>query len=200
VKRFLPIMVLILLAAPTKLEIGSNNVTVDHGVPYAFEKTTKKKIELRSFWTVPPNIIICDRVATVSRVTRAVTFWKRMGYEFGNIKHATDHASCNRDYEHGSIRIMLPDSSRNMSNELAITLTSRIEVTHEAVSADIIIHSFAVGKELVLEHEIGHALGWYHINSTGHIMNPEYRFIGHRTAGVSNIDYIKIMYEKYVVE
>ncbi len=167
---------------------------------YDFEQTSRKSIELASFWIIPPDIVICDRVATIQRVQKAVNFWKRLGYEFGTITKNNDALSCHGKEEYGKIRIMLPDNSRDMSNELAITLTDRLVTTSEAVSADIIIHSFAVGKELVLEHELGHALGWQHINKPGHLMYPEYTRVGHNTMYIDYVEYVKIMHKKFITE
>ena len=167
---------------------------------YAFKQTSRKNIELASFWIIPPDIVICDRVATIQRVQKAVNFWTRLGYEFGTITKNNDAISCRGKEEYGKIRIMLPDNSRDMSNELAITLTDRLVTTNEAVSADIIIHSFAVGKELVLEHELGHALGWQHINKPGHLMYPEYTRVGHGTMYIDYVEYVKIMHKKFITE
>ena len=96
----------------------------------------------------------------------------------------------------GKIRIMLPNNMHNMNNRLAITLTERFLESSEAISADIMIHSFAVNKALVLEHEIGHALGWHHVNIFGHIMHPEFVKIGHNTRYVKFSNYTKIIEKK----
>ena len=166
---------------------------------YTFEKATTKTIELRSFWTTPPDILICDKVVSESRMRKAVKFWERLGYEFGEIIESNDPLNCIND-NNNKIRIMLPNSNHDMSNELAITLTDRILATSEAVSADIFIHSFATKKELVLEHEIGHALGWQHINQAGHVMYPEYKLIGHGTSYIDYTRYMKIMYQNFIKE
>ena len=47
-------------------------------------------------------------------------------------------------------------------------------------------------KPWVLEHEIGHALGWSHFSNRGHIMNSEYQFLGPGSSGMN--------YEQYQVE
>ena len=41
----------------------------------------------------------------------------------------------------------------------------------------------------VVEHEIGHALGWHHVRIRDHIMHPHYDSIGESAEGMSYIDY-----------
>mgnify|MGYP001497003904 CR=1 FL=1 len=55
-----------------------------------FEQAANKKIELNSYWIMPPDIVICDRVATVGRVKTALRFWEQLGYEFGEIREAVE--------------------------------------------------------------------------------------------------------------
>lgn len=154
-----------------------------------FENVSKNHAQLQGVWTMTPNIVICDDIAPKNRVDQAIGFWKRMGYKFGSVINNRDSLACRND-EIGTIKIMLPDNHTDMGNNLAITTTSRILATNENIRADIVMHSFAVAKPLVLEHEIGHALGWAHTNQRGHIMNPEYEKLGHNTNGVRYSSYI----------
>jgi predicted Zn-dependent protease len=87
---------------------------------------------------------------------------------------------------------MLPDSNTRMDNNLAITRTERLVATSENIRATITIHSFAVNKPLVLEHEIGHALGWRHTTRYGHLMNPNAERLGHDTLGIRYRDYLRL--------
>ena len=43
-------------------------------------------------------------------------------------------------------------------------------------------------KSRILEHEIGHALGWSHCNRRGHIMNPEWSRGGWDDFGLHTLD------------
>jgi len=160
-----------------------------------FEQAVNKKIELNSYWIIPPDIIICDRVATVSRVKTALRFWERLGYEFGEIREERDALNCNLDVP-GTIKIMLPSTTDDMQNRLAITLTHKFMTTSEAIHSEIKIHSFAVNMGLVLEHEIGHSLGWLHASRKGHVMYPEYDHIGSNASGVDYVEYTKLTYDK----
>ena len=156
-----------------------------------FEHVSNRQIQLNGVWTIPPDIVICDRVASEFRVRQAIRFWQRLGYSFGDVSSSNDPLDCRKE-EIGKIKIMLPDSNTRMANNLAITNTERLVATGENIRATIVIHSFAVTKPLVLEHEIGHALGWQHSTRYGHLMNPEVERLGHDTSGIRNSDYLRI--------
>ncbi|MBC8409287.1 MAG: matrixin family metalloprotease, partial [Rhodobacteraceae bacterium] len=54
----------------------------------------------------------------------------------------------------------------------------------------ISIHPFTANKKLVLEHELGHALGWRHYNQKMHIMFPRYESLGNHSQDVRYSDYL----------
>jgi hypothetical protein len=150
-----------------------------------FQLVTRTNVPLQGLWTMKPKVVICDGAVRLSRAEQAVQFWERLGYEFESVESSNDPASCHTP-DIGVIKIILPSAETNMNNNLAVTKTFRILETSENIRADIMIHSFASRKPLVLEHEIGHALGWYHINKYGHLMNPQYERLGHNTLGYTS--------------
>lgn len=161
-----------------------------HSTTPQFELVTRSHVPLQGLWTMKPSVIICDDAVRLSRAQQAVRFWERLGYEFETVAINND-PECHQE-EIGTIKIMLPDNSMNMGNNLAVTNTFRILSTNENIRANIMINSFASSKPLVLEHELGHALGWYHINKYGHLMNPQYERLGHNTLGIKYSDYVRI--------
>ena len=62
------------------------------------------------------------------------------------------------------------------------------------MKAKIFIFPKAASKERVLEHEIGHALGWPHINRPYHIMNSNWHTGGHNSGGLK----LKLFYKRYI--
>jgi hypothetical protein len=60
--------------------------------------------------------------------------------------------------------------------EDSVGVTRRMIVTGTVISAEIVIPNRDANIPLILEHELGHALGLNHVNSLGHIMHP---FIDH---------------------
>jgi hypothetical protein len=91
----------------------------------------------------------------------------------------------------GSIRVRLPTSEfgRVLKGKLAVTSTVKYIDTNTLHSATITMHAFALDKRYTLEHEIGHALGWGHVETVGHIMNPKWVNIGSKAMGVRHDSY-----------
>tara|TARA_Y100000592_G_scaffold9452_2_gene13271 strand:- start:1429 stop:2034 length:606 start_codon:yes stop_codon:yes gene_type:complete len=145
-------------------------------------------VPLQSYWKEPPRIVICDRVTAVWRVKAAVRFWENIGYSFGEVSEDPNPLSCYSD-EFGVIKIQLPSTDEPMGNNMATTKTSRLVATGEALYSTIRIMPHEAGRKLILEHELGHAIGWMHTRSYGHIMHPEYVSVGDDTKGVRHNDY-----------
>ena len=176
------------LAMPGKIQ---NEPNITHAInSINIVQIAAKRTTLSGRWSTPPKVIICENVVSTARVTRAVNFWKRLGYKFGEIRHETDTLTCAEDI-YWAIKITIPSSNDDMTGKIAITQTTRIEPTNENISATIKIWTWGIHKDLVLEHEIGHALGWLHTNERYHIMFPEWVGIGHSTAGVSYRNYVE---------
>ena len=79
--------------------------------------------------------------------------------------------------------IDLPDAGFDW-NYLARTRVYKLTETKEILWATIKIQQTAVTKPRVLEHEIGHALGWPHFGRRGHLMNALWQNGGYNTAGL----------------
>ena len=138
-----------------------------------------------SKWISPPHIRICDfSPVSVDRVNEAAQWWKDRGYLFSGVSEGGIWGGCKKGKISGSITISLSGQSFNFSNHLGETkiyhtqsgaiLQANIEISHD--SGD---------KDRVLEHEIGHALGWGHYRKHGHMMHPSYDM------GGTNDDHIR---------
>jgi hypothetical protein len=143
-----------------------------------FTLGTPKKI---GAWKTTPDIYICKRTPiTTQRIDKAMNYWKKLGYKFGTIHKDVDCIVEDTNY---GIKISLPDNTLSDDN-LALTRTARITETQEIIASHILIHAFAITKERVLEHEIGHALGWQHYSQKYHMMHPNWHYGGHGSKGL----------------
>ena len=136
------------------------------------------------YWVVAPDIVICNgsRV-TVGRASRAMTFWRRLGYSFGEIIDNVQTGPCLGEMPRGQIVIDLIGQDFVEPN-LAMTRTYFYTTTGEIVGARIEMKATSATKERVLEHEIGHALGWSHYNRRYHLMHEDWNHGGWDSYGL----------------
>ena len=163
------------------------------------ETTRAKKKEcprLRAYWDSFPNVRVCNTVdIPVSQVDRALDIWRSLGYRFGDITTVRwELQECN-NAAIGDILIRFPSqteiSSGVASGHLAATKTYTFNPTGQVRGADIwYVNQSGVRTEYVLEHEIGHALGWMHCDKRDHIMNSFSGDLGDITSGVSYSEYL----------
>ena len=119
----------------------------------------------------------------MSRVDAAVRYWERLGYEF---KYAyKDFIIDCMNPRYGEIIITLPEGNFS-AHHMASTRIYTSNSTGKIVMAKIFILPVNGRKERVLEHEIGHALGWNHYNQKMHIMHSNWREGGHNSKGLRN--------------
>lgn len=136
-------------------------------------------------WLTPPNIRICPDVnISQSRVSAAVNYWERLGYEFGATIYEKDMYNCLVPPVHRrEILIMLPDQQFNEEHIASTRISTHIK-TEEIVRAKIFVTPKNSKRSRVIEHELGHALGWAHYPQSGHIMNPDWKFGGYNSYGM----------------
>jgi len=143
-------------------------------------------IQKKANWKSPPNIIICDGTKiNKTRIKNAISFWERLGYSFGEIFEF----SCPFDTQYrGAIYIMEPSSGFNFLL-LANTHTAYAEFPDkrkEIIGSWIEIPNNNITRPRILEHEIGHALGFQHTVEQYHIMNKEFTKGGTVTSGLNS--------------
>ena len=139
-------------------------------------------------WRTIPDILIChDGPVDENRVERALGYWRRLGYVFGAVMHApAGDPNCFSDNpRRGTITIDIPSQGFQFGTHLGQTRTWRYTSTNEIFKARIEIIPAWGDSERILEHEIGHALGWMDMNSIGHIMHGIWSSGGYNSSGVS---------------
>lgn len=144
-------------------------------------------------WKMNPGVTVCGNSGVTStRAARAIKYWEKLGYKFDYIRY--DHSIACYEPRFGEIIITLPDQDFNFQEHLASTRITVSNKTKEIVKAKILIFPKSANKERVLEHEIGHALGWPHINQPYHIMNSNWHAGGHNSSGLKQ----KLFYRNYI--
>ncbi len=177
--------------------VGSNEV-FEKECPelYHVDDTIKKEVffnrnpVLEKYWVEKPNIIHCSKSGvSEGRLRSAIMFWENMGYEFGKVSLNVDSFDCYREPLSGEIMITIITNEIAVGSNLAVTKVSFYTATNEIVSSRIFMIPGYANKRWILEHEIGHALGWKHFSRDGHIMHPLYQNLGPFTSGLRMSDY-----------
>lgn len=126
-------------------------------------------------WARTPTVIICEHAPiTQKQILSAVNFWKKLGHRFYSTQYKHDPMNkCLMDAPTGYIVVhMVTAGIRLEEVALAQTrfyvdnLTNKIQYAKIYMRKDV--------RETVLEHELGHALGFLHYNKINHIMNEKW--------------------------
>jgi hypothetical protein len=136
-------------------------------------------------WAVAPNIFVCKN-APVSRhrLERALGFWKKLGYSFGDVFYDDESFGCiNERLGFGGITIDLIGQKFREPN-IGMTWNWKHNETNEIVKSRIEIKNNWGGSPRVLEHELGHALGWLDFKKRNHLMNHNWIEGGSESRGL----------------
>jgi len=133
-------------------------------------------------WENPPSIRICaETKIPVYKMKKALSYWEALGYNFGPVM--TDYSIICSPPRAGEIVFGLPDAGFDTTKIASTSLYTHI-VDKNIVMAKINITPNSSRKERVIEHEIGHALGWRHYNQKFHIMHSNWFFGGYDSKGL----------------
>jgi|3_EtaG_2_1085321.scaffolds.fasta_scaffold83776_2 hypothetical protein len=132
-------------------------------------------------WALPPNIEVCDDAPVqVDDLIVGTYWWASIGYKFGKISAAGD--ACKTGNVGGTIII------RGMPKSKSHIATTHFLVDDTGAVGWAKIYLPEIVLERVLEHELGHALGWEHINQDKHIMHSDYAKGGWNDSGVQLVE------------
>ena len=140
-------------------------------------KATTPKPQRLGIWESSPNIEVCDSSPmSLVKVEKAVQWWTKLGYSFGKVHPQRPNGPCVTGNMGGYITIgelKYPTASPGITwlhvHKQHITW-AKIELENT--------------RSRIVEHEIGHALGWSHVSTPGHIMNPNLELGGWNTQGL----------------
>ena len=119
-------------------------------------------------WKQPPVIINCyGEDLHELYIVHAVHYWTMLGEKFAFIEQNPSDKVCKNDYIHGFIMIKRKDLNHNVLGS-----TVRMVKMGNIVGAVIYFDAGTFKITNVFEHELGHALGYNHVELDGHIMHP----------------------------
>ena len=109
---------------------------------------------------------------TENRIKEAISYWEKLGYAFQSVTYDSLQSECNEgDFIPGTILItdnITPDHHYFLARTF-------MNISHHRLSsARIEMKPEARQKDYLLEHELGHALGWTHATRGGHLMCEDY--------------------------
>ena len=138
-------------------------------------------------WSLTPTVIVCEHAPVTQRqIIKAVNFWKKLGHKFYSTQYKHDPMNkCLMDEPVGYIIIHMVTSGVPMEEKaLAQTHFYVDNLTNKILYAKIYMRSDV--RETVLEHELGHALGFLHFNKINHLMNEKWMMGGWDTEGLGS--------------
>jgi len=115
------------------------------------------------------------------RVQRAIRFWEMLGYEFDGV--VVDPAVNCAEPRYGEIIITLPEGNMNPSH-IGATRIYTEKLSGHIAKVKVFIYPKYAARDRVMEHELGHALGWTHYRQKFHIMHPTWQEGGYNRSGL----------------
>jgi len=148
---------------------------------------------LSGYWVIEPSVRVC-KTANISetRVRNALNYWERLGYSFGELVMNDKSPACLGKPHMGDITIDIPGSQYDW-DKLGLTFRATHVDTGMIFYSAIQIQTTAFYKERVLEHEIGHALGWDHSPQRYHLMYEEWLNGGSLSRGLEQKRYAQLI-------
>jgi hypothetical protein len=172
----------ILTVVPSPTAVASNYVANFERIP-AIENAPPQV----ATWARTPTVIVCEHApVTHSQIDKAVRFWEELKYKFFSTQYKYDPLNkCNNPAPQGYIVIHLITAGVKMEETtLAQTHFYVNNDTNEIEWAIVYLRSNI--RETVLEHELGHALGFLHFNKINHLMNEKWTQGGWDKNGLEN--------------
>ena len=127
-------------------------------------------------WPDAPVVLNCYGAALPEIVVvRAIDYWTTRGFPISFYEMNPSKETCNNDYLEGFIIIR---RDTNLKNENVLGQTARYTHLKWMRGAVIKLRPGTYNLDLLLEHELGHAMGLGHVEVVGHIMHPMYMQMG----------------------
>jgi len=123
----------------------------------------------------PPTIVNCyGKDFSELQMIRAIEYWSRKGEDIGLYEHNPSDDICSKTWLEGFIILRKSDNLK----ENTLANTRRYTVFSSMKGSVISYKPGSFNLNLINEHELGHALGYAHVDVVGHIMHPIYHKMG----------------------
>ena len=156
----------ILLSLLVGLLVGS-------GIKYTYEANTFRPYE----WDSPPILMNCyGKDFSKLQMVRAIDYWTLRGFSIGFYEHDPPEGVCENEWLEEFILIKKDKRLR----EPALASTKRYTSLNKMKAAVIYYRPGSFNLYLINEHELGHALGFSHVEEVGHIMHPILQKMGQK--------------------
>ena len=144
------------------------------GLRLGYESTVFQPYE----WSNPPIIANCyGEDFSEAQMIRAIDYWTIRGHEIGFYEHNPPASLCeSKDMVWGFI--ILRKAKWWELNPETLASTKRMTSGLIIRSAEIRFRKGAYNLTLINEHELGHALGYAHVEEEGHVMHPLFDKMG----------------------
>ena len=137
-------------------------------------------------WKSPPTVVVCDP-APISQIhlVSAINFWERLGHtlKLGSYKTSNEKICADETPTGFVVITLVARDELSLRTSLAETrffvnnYTGKVEWARIALVNDV--------RPTVLEHELGHALGYLHCDTEEHLMHSKWALTGWKTTGLA---------------
>ena len=127
-------------------------------------------------WKYPPIVVDCTfGTLDIERINESIAYWDNLNHKVGFVELNPSSKVCMNDQIHGFIII------KNANLKWPIMGKTYRQGSHIG-RVDSALIQLSIGNAnlpKLLEHELGHAFGYKHLDIDGHIMNSNYDYSGY---------------------
>ncbi len=125
-------------------------------------------------WDDPPMVANCyGGDFNELYIQQAVSFWENHGHKVAFIEQNPPDILCEAESMDGWIILKMKQQDGE-----TLAVTKRRVAFGKIKSSIIYFNPGSYRLENVIEHELGHAFGYKHIDEVGHVMHPEWGKMG----------------------
>jgi len=175
--------IILLITALSATALGSDYVSNFKRIPTIHNQPPQVAV-----WKGTPTVVVCDSAPiNEKQAKKAVKFWEDLGYNFFSTQYRYDPLEkCRSTSPVGYIVVQLITQDIRIDEDSLAQTHFFVDNDHNEVSWAIIYLKSNV-RDTVLEHELGHALGFLHFNKINHIMNSKWTQGGWDTTGLRKV-------------